>query len=56
MSDVLLKKAKYDGLTLFSTWLYGLGHVLNDLCAACWFNYLLYFLVAVQNESSSLAG
>jgi hypothetical protein len=23
---------------------FGLGHVLNDLCAACWFSYLLVFL------------
>ena len=25
-------------------WAYGVGHFINDLVAACWFNYLLYFL------------
>lgn len=56
MADSSLLKTKYDGLTKFSTWLYGVGHVLNDLCAACWFNYLLYYLAAVQGESSAVAG
>ena len=26
---------------------YGIGHILNDLTAACWFTYLLIFLTDV---------
>ena len=43
-------------LRTFEIWLYGLGHVLNDLSAACWANYLLYFLLVVPNTSSAMAG
>lgn len=33
---------------------YGLGHVFNDLCAAMWFSYtLFYFQVVLQMESST---
>ncbi len=28
---------------------YGLGHVLNDLCASMWFSYLLVFFHYVIN-------
>ncbi len=28
-------------------WGYGIGHFLNDLVAACWFNYLFFFLKRV---------
>ncbi|GAU98136.1 hypothetical protein RvY_09317 [Ramazzottius varieornatus] len=35
---------------------YGVGHVLNDLCAAMWFSYLLVFLHQVLNFSSTFAG
>ncbi|OMJ85964.1 hypothetical protein SteCoe_12596 [Stentor coeruleus] len=56
MADTSLLNTKYDGLTTFSTWLYGVGHVLNDLCAACWFNYLLYYIAVVQNQSNAVAG
>lgn len=35
---------------------YGTGHVFNDLAAACWFNYLLYYLTEVLELESSLAG
>jgi len=34
---------------------YGVGHFLNDMTAAAWFNYLLVFLVQVQHMSPSLA-
>ena len=51
-----LQSKKFDGLTTFTTWVYGVGHVMNDLCAACWFNYLLYFLANVQKISSGVAG
>jgi len=35
---------KLDSLSRYQIFGYGVGHFQNDLCAACWFNYLLYFL------------
>lgn len=35
---------------------YGVGHFLNDMTSACWFNYLLVFLIQVVNLSPSGAG
>jgi len=33
-----------------------MGHFLNDLTAACWFNYLLFFLkTVVRTEAASIA-
>lgn len=29
-----------------------MGHFLNDLTAACWFNYLLFFLKTVVKTSA----
>lgn len=34
-------------------WAYGVGHFLNDLTAACWFNYLLFFLKTVVKTSAA---
>ncbi|CAL4144198.1 unnamed protein product, partial [Meganyctiphanes norvegica] len=39
--------------TLFG---YGFGHVLNDLCSAMWFTYLLVFFHHVLQFNSQLAG
>lgn len=36
--------SRFDGLKKVHIWAYGVGHFINDLVAACWFNYLLYFL------------
>jgi Na+/melibiose symporter-like transporter len=44
-----------DGLTKVKIGIYGTGHVLNDLAAACWFNYLLYFLTVIVGLSSTNA-
>lgn len=33
-----------DGLTKFGVAAYSLGHFGNDLCAAAWFTYVLYFV------------
>jgi len=38
------KELKLDSLTRTQIIGYGVGHFLNDLAGACWFNYLLYFL------------
>ncbi|KAK9308234.1 hypothetical protein QLX08_001705 [Tetragonisca angustula] len=36
--------------------LYGIGHVLNDICASMWFTYLLVFFHLVLGFNSTLAG
>ena len=38
------QKLKLDTLTRLQVIGYSVGHFQNDLCAACWFNYLLYFM------------
>jgi len=35
---------------------YGVGHVLNDLCASMWFTYLLVYLHKVVKFSNATAG
>lgn len=35
------KKYKFDSLSTSQFWAYCMGHMLNDLSAACWFKYLL---------------
>lgn len=35
---------------------YGVGHVLNDVCASMWFTYLLVFFHLVLEFSNSEAG
>nr|CAB3263794.1 major facilitator superfamily domain-containing protein 12-like [Phallusia mammillata] len=35
---------------------YGVGHVLNDLCASMWFSYLLVFFHEILEFSNSMAG
>jgi Na+/melibiose symporter-like transporter len=39
--------SRFDGLTKLNVWAYGVGHFINDLVAACWFNYLFFFLKRV---------
>ena len=36
-----------DKLKRIHFWAYGVGHFINDLTAACWFNYLFFFLKKV---------
>ena len=38
------KQYKLDTLTKANEWAYGVGHFINDLTAACWFNFLLIYL------------
>ncbi len=51
---------RYDGLEKQHIWAYGVGHFINDLVAACWFNYLFFYLkkVVVTDAAASalLAG
>lgn len=35
---------------------YGVGHMFNDLSAACWFSYLLVYLHSVAQLSNETAG
>lgn len=35
---------------------YGLGHVFNDLCAAVWFSYTLFYFQIVLEMESTTAG
>lgn len=35
---------------------YGVGHVLNDICASMWFTYLLVFFHLVLQFDSTRAG
>ena len=43
-----MKKNKLDALTTANEWAYGVGHFINDLTAACWFNFLLFYLKEVN--------
>jgi len=38
------------GLSMRQKLSYGVGHVLNDLCASMWFSYLLVFLHEVGKK------
>lgn len=44
------------GLTFRTRFGYGVGHVLNDLCSAMWFTYLLIYFHHVLLFNNSLAG
>ncbi len=35
---------------------YGIGHVFNDLCANCWFSYLILYMTKVVSLSNAHAG
>lgn len=44
-------------LPLWRRWSYGVGHVLNDLCASMWFSYLLvyyHFVIKLPNTTAGL--
>lgn len=43
-------------LPLFKKFGYGLGHVLNDLCASMWFTYLLLFFHQILYFENTYAG
>ena len=49
-------KVKGDDLTKINIYAYGVGHVLNDITASCWFNFLLYFLTGIVKISPEKAG
>jgi Na+/melibiose symporter-like transporter len=49
-------KIKGDDLTQMNILAYGMGHILNDLTATCWFSFLLYYLTDIVNISKKKAG
>ena len=54
--EPLLDKNQTDGLTTIKTWVFGMGHLLNDLAGAIWFNYALFFMSSVAGVPSYIAG
>lgn len=49
-------KVKGDDLTQLNIVAYGVGHMLNDLTATCWFSFLLYYLTEIVNLDKHKAG
>jgi Na+/melibiose symporter-like transporter len=49
-------KIKGDDLKPTNIYAYGIGHVLNDLTATCWFSFLLYYLTDIINLHKNKAG
>lgn len=47
---------KRDGLTRTHVAAYAVGHLCNDLCAAAWFTYVLFFVKEVVMLDSVIAG
>lgn len=56
-TEPLLKQEnRFDGLTNLMIFGYGVGHFINDLVSACWFNFLFFFLKrVVQTPAASIA-
>ncbi|XP_066250431.1 major facilitator superfamily domain-containing protein 12-like [Euwallacea similis] len=46
----------YQRLPLHIYLIYGMGHILNDVCASMWFTYLLVFMHLVLDFSNTQAG
>ena len=49
-------KIKGDDLRNVNVYAYGVGHVLNDITASCWFNFLPYFLTEIILLHENKAG
>lgn len=47
---------KRTGLRPWIQLVYGMGHILNDMCASMWFTYLLVYFHLVLGFSASQAG
>ena len=53
---ILTDQLKRDGLTKLHFAAYAVGHFCNDLCASCWFTYLLYYVKAVVKLPDYISG
>ncbi|XP_035667594.1 major facilitator superfamily domain-containing protein 12-like isoform X1 [Branchiostoma floridae] len=56
MSEPQPRGHGYRSLPRARRFTYGVGHMLNDLCASMWFSYLLVYFHKVVNFSNVLAG
>lgn len=46
----------YQSLPALTSLAYGMGHILNDVCASMWFTYLLVFMHLVLDFTNAEAG
>ena len=53
---VMPEYIKRDGLSKVQVAAYAVGHFCNDLCAAAWFTYVLFFVKEVVQLDSVVAG
>lgn len=51
--DLRDKTNRFDDLSKINVIGYGVGHFVNDLTAACWFNYVLYFLSKIVETKAA---
>ncbi|GJR45442.1 major facilitator superfamily domain-containing protein 12-like protein [Tanacetum coccineum] len=48
MVDEVAVRESHAALGRWSVLFYGVGHMLNDITAACWFTYLLVFMTGIR--------
>jgi len=51
-----MNRQEFTKLPILTKFGYSIGHVLNDMCAAMWFTYLLLFFEKVLNIEKNSAG
>ena len=51
-----MKRQEITKLPILTKFGYSIGHVMNDMCAAMWFTYLLLFFEKVLNIEKNSAG
>ena len=56
VSDSLLGHQGFQRLGQLTKFAYATGHILNDMCASMWFNYLLVFFQSVLQFDNMYAG
>ena len=56
MSTIDTNNLKRDALKMIHISAYAVGHLSNDLCAAAWFTYVLYYLQIVVKLGPTNAG
>jgi len=47
---------KGDDLKKINIYSYGMGHLMNDLCASCWFFFLSYYLIKIIHLDAQYTG
>jgi Na+/melibiose symporter-like transporter len=53
---VMHEQVTRDGLDKYSIGAYAVGHFSNDLCAAAWFTYVLFYVEKVVKLNDFIAG